>query len=133
MKKNATRKSAGAKRAAALSVEHYLAAQPKEMRAALEQLRSTIRSVIPDAEEVISYQIPTYKLRGPLVAYGAFAKHCSFFVMSPSLMEKFAKELSRYEVTKGTIHFAPDRPLPATLVKKLVKERIKENNARKTK
>ncbi len=103
------------------------------MRDALEQLRAAIRSVVPDAEEVISYQIPTFKLQGSLVAYAAFAKHCSFFVMSPPLMEKFAKELASYEITKATIHFTPDRPLPAALVKKLVKARIKENEARKTK
>lgn len=133
MKKNASRKSTHGNRAAALSVEHYLAAQPKEVRAALELLRKTIRSVVPDAEEVISYQIPTFKLGGPLVAYAAFANHCSFFVMSPPLMEKFAKELAPYEVGKATIHFAPEKPLPTTLVKRLVKARVKEIEARKTK
>ena len=133
MKKNASKKSAKTKPTTALSVEDYLAAQPKEVRAALEQLRETIRFVVPDAEEVISYQIPTFKLGGPLVAYAAFANHCSFFVMSPPLMEKFAKELAPYEVGKATVHFAPEQPLPTTLVKRLVKARVKENEARKTK
>lgn len=133
MKKATSIPRTSAKSANVASVDDYLASQPKEMRAALDKLRATIRSVAPDAQEVISYQIPTFKQQGSLVAYAAFAKHCSFFVMSPPLMEKFAKELAPYEIAKATIRFAPDRPLSAALVKRLVKARIKENEARKTK
>lgn len=133
MKKAAATTRTGANGKNVGNVDDYLASQPKAIRDALEQLRTVIRSVVPGAEEVISYQIPTFKQQGALVGYAAFTKHCSFFVMSPPLMEKFAKELAPFEVAKATIHFAPDRPLPAALVKKIVKARVKENQARKAK
>lgn len=133
MRKVASTAKSKANRLVVASVKEYLAAQPKAMRAALEELRATIISAAPTATEVISYQIPTFKLKGSLVAYAAFAKHCSFFVMSPPIMDKFAKDLASYDIAKATIHFAPERPLPTALVKKLVKARIKENEARKAK
>ncbi len=133
MKKAISKPKTDAKNTSFANVDDYLASQPKAIRDALQKLRSVIKSAAPAATEVISYQIPTFKLQGSLVAYAAFAKHCSFFVMSPPLMEQFAKELAPYDIAKATIHFAPDRPLPAALVKKLVKARIKENEARKSK
>jgi uncharacterized protein YdhG (YjbR/CyaY superfamily) len=114
-------------------VKEYLAAVPKESRAALEKLRQTIKSVVPEAVEVISYQIPTFKLDGRmLVSYAAFSEHCSFFPGSGPI-EGHENELRSYQTSKGTIRFSPQKPLPATLVKKLVKTRIKLNEATKRK
>ncbi len=110
------------------SVDEYLAAVPKDQRAALQKLRKTIRSLIPDATEVISYRIPTFDYNGRhLVAFAAFKEHCSLFPMSYSTIRTHAAKLKRYYVAKGTIRFTPDKPLPAALVKSIVKARIAEN------
>jgi uncharacterized protein YdhG (YjbR/CyaY superfamily) len=112
-------------------VDEYLAGLPSETRAALERLRATIRAAAPDATEVISYRVPTFKHHGGgLVGFAGFEGHCSFFVMSPEVMEAHAEELEPYDTAKATIRFAPDQPLPDALVKKLVKARIKENEER---
>jgi uncharacterized protein YdhG (YjbR/CyaY superfamily) len=112
-------------------VEEYLAGLPEEPRATLEKLRQTIKSVAPEATEVISYQIPTIKLRGRgLVAFAAFKNHCSLFPMSMAVIRAHQDELQSFYTSKGTIRFTVGKPLPATLVKKLVKARIKENEAR---
>jgi uncharacterized protein YdhG (YjbR/CyaY superfamily) len=121
--KDAARASAGA-------VDAYLDRVPNEPRAALESLRSTIRAAAPEATEGIGYQIPTFYHRGPLVAFGAAKKHCSFYVMSPAVMEAYREQLEAYETSKGTIRFRPQKPLPAALVRQLVKARIVENEAR---
>lgn len=111
------------------TVEEYLAAVPKEPRAALEKLRQTIKSLVPEAVEVISYQIPTFKLDGRmLVSYAAFAEHCSFFPGAGPI-EEHQNELKSYPTSKGTIRFTTDRPLSASLIKKLVKTRIRLNEA----
>ncbi len=112
------------------TVDEYLAAVPDESRAALERLRKVIRSAAPRADERIGYQIPMFYQRGPLVSFAAFPDHCSFFVMSPAVMDVHRSELERYETSKGTIRFTPSKPLPASLVKKLVKARIAENEAK---
>ncbi len=111
-------------------MDDYLASVPPEARSALLKLRKTIRAAAPRATEVISYQIPTFKHHGGLVGYAAFDDHCSFFVMSTEVMRAHAKELEGYPVGKGSIRFPADKPLPAALVKKLVKARIAENEAR---
>jgi len=116
----------------ATSIDDYLEEVPEEARAALEKLRKVIRTAAPKAVETISYRIPTYKYHGMLVGFAAFKNHLSFFVMSPSLMEAHRDELKAYETAKATIHFTADKPLPAALVKKLVKARIEENEARVT-
>ena len=116
----------------AQDVEAYLQAVPEESRAALEKLRQTIRSVVPDATERISYRVPTFHHRGPLVGFAAFKSHCSFFVMSTSVMDPLTDELRAYDTSRGTIRFQPSKPLPSALVKKLVKARIAENEAAKT-
>ncbi|MBI1903792.1 MAG: DUF1801 domain-containing protein [Planctomycetia bacterium] len=118
------------RRTPATNVDDYLAAVPIRARAALEKLRQTIRAAAPKATEVISYQVPIFKLDGGLVGFAAFENHCSFFVMSPAVMKAHQDDLKPYSTAAGTVHFAPDRPLPAALVKKLVKARIKENEAR---
>jgi len=113
----------------AKDVEAYLAAVPKGSRAALEKLRQTIKAVVPEAAEVISYQIPTFKLDGRmLVSYAAFSEHCSFFPGSGPI-EAHQNELRSYQTSKGTIRFTPDRPLSASLIKKLVKTRVNLSDA----
>ena len=119
----------------AASVDNYLAALPEEVRVALEKLRKIIKAAAPGTTGVISYRIPILKYQGrPLVGFGAAKKHCSFFTMSSSMIPKLARmrarELKGYEVSGATIHFTPDKPLPAALVTKLVRERIDENEKR---
>lgn len=112
-------------------VDEYLARLPKDARAALEHLRKTIQSAAPTAVDTISYGMPAFKYRGhPLVGYAAFSGHCSFFPMSPAVVEAHKGDLEGYKTAKGTIQFTIDRPLPASLVKKIVKARMKENDAR---
>lgn len=120
------------KRTSAGSVDGYLAGVPEKARAVLEELRATIRAAAPKADEVISYQIPTFRFHGSLVSFAAFKDHCSFFVMSPAVVEAHKDQLERYDTAAGTIQFTVDAPLPAAIVKKLVKARIKENTARTT-
>ena len=114
-------------------VDDYLAALPDDSRAALESLRATVKAAAPEAVETISYRIPTFKYRGSLVAYAAFKNHCSFFVMSPSVMAVHEEELKHYDTSTGTIRFPANKPLPAALVKKIVAARIAENEAAKKK
>ena len=112
-------------------VKEYLSQVPEPQRAALDKLRSTIKSIVPDATEVISYDIPTFKLNGRmLVSYAAFKKHCSFFPGAGPI-EKHADDLKSFQTSKGTIQFTPEQPLSAALVKKLVETRIKLNEVRK--
>ncbi len=117
------------------SVDDYLKTVPEDMRVALQKLRNIIKATIPETTEVISYRIPIFKYQGrPLVGFGAIENHCSFYVMSSSMIPKLARardaELKGYDVSGATIHFTPDKPLPAALVRKLVKERIAENEKR---
>ena len=115
------------RKALATTVAGYLAAVPKDARAALAKLRKAIRATAPKATEGISYQIPMYKHHGPLVSFAAFGDHCGFYVMSPKVMRAYAAELKGYKTGKGSIRFPAEKPLPAALVKKLVKARIAEN------
>jgi uncharacterized protein YdhG (YjbR/CyaY superfamily) len=116
--------------AAPTSVDDYLAALSEAPRAALEKLRRIIRAAAPEATETISYQMPAFKLHGRfLVSYAAFKNHCSLFPASKAVLEAYGEELDPYFSGKGTIRFTTDKPLPAALVKKIVKTRIKENAA----
>lgn len=109
------------------TIDEYLADLSDDQRAALERLRKTIRAAAPKAEECISYGRPAFRLDGRgLVAFGAAASHCAFYPMSGSTVEAHKKELKGYDTSKGTIRFPADKPLPATLVRKLVKARIAE-------
>ena len=117
-----------AKTIPAKTVDEYLRALPEAMRTALETIRQSIKAAAPQAEEVISYRIPTYKYRGPLVHFAAFKDHCSLIVVSKSVLEIFKPDLQSYKISGTTIHFSPEKPLPATLVKKIVEVRIKENS-----
>ncbi len=108
----------------------YLAALPEETRAILEKLRETIKAAAPKAEETINYQMPCFKYLGPLVFFAAFKDHCSFFPGSKSVIVTFKDELKSYPTSAGTIQFSVEKPLPAALVRKIVKARIAENEAR---
>lgn len=114
------------------TIDEFLAGVAADKRAALEKLRKTIRAAAPKAEECISYGLPAFRLDGrPLVAFGASAGHCSFYPMSGSTVDAHKNELEGYDTSKGTIRFQPDDPLPATLVRRLVKERIAQNAAKR--
>ena len=118
----------------AVDVESYLAACPEPHRSTLEKLRATIRSVVPkETTEAIKYGMPSFQYKGGLVAYAAFMDHCSFFPMNGSLVGEFAEELKAYKTSKGTIQFPADRPLPAVLVKRMVKARVAQNEIKKAK
>jgi uncharacterized protein YdhG (YjbR/CyaY superfamily) len=109
------------------TIDEYLAAVSDDQRAALEKLRKTIKAAAPRAEECISYQLAAFRLDGrPLVSFGATASHCAFYPMSGSTVAAHKAELEGYETSKGTIRFQPSKPLPASLVKNLVKARIAE-------
>jgi uncharacterized protein YdhG (YjbR/CyaY superfamily) len=117
--------------AAPVSVEAYLAALPAASRAALEELRKTIRAAAPEATETISYEMPAFKLHGRLlVSYAAFKDHCSLFPASRAVIEALGEELTAYVTGKATIRFHADRPLPAALVTRIVEVRLAENFGR---
>lgn len=112
-------------------VEEYLARVPEPAQSTLRKLRATIRAAAPkDASEGISYGMPAFRYKGALVAYAAFKKHCSLFPMQASLIDEMKDELKAYRTAKGTLQFPMDKPLPAALVKKIVKYRAIENKAR---
>ncbi|MDH4213593.1 MAG: DUF1801 domain-containing protein [Candidatus Thorarchaeota archaeon] len=124
-------KEARLKRIAPTSVESYLASIPEDARDALENLRRDIKKIVPEADEIISYQIPTFRHNGRmLVAYAAWKNHISLYVMSLSVMNKFREELKSYDTAKSTIHFSFEQPLPSALVNKIVNARIEENETR---
>lgn len=107
--------------------DDILAGYTPEQRATLEKLRAIIRAVAPAAVECVSYGLAAFKMHGkPLVAIGASKNHCSFYPMNGSTVEAFAKELKGYDTSKGTIRFPAAKPLPAALVRKLVRARIAE-------
>lgn len=108
------------------TVAAYLKGFPAKQRAQLKQLQQLIRAVAPQAVESISYQMPAYKLNGkPLVYFGRFKGHLSIFAL-PSGIKAFAKELALYKKTKSSVHFSYKKPLPQTLIRKIVKYRVKE-------
>jgi uncharacterized protein YdhG (YjbR/CyaY superfamily) len=134
MKKKISRRGASAMRskAPAKSVDEYLAGIPEPARSTLKGMRAVIRSVVPpETTEIISYGIPTFKYKRGLVAFAAFTDHCSFFPLGSSVLDSFKEELKEFRVSKGTLHFPLDKPLPAALVKKIVKARIAQNEGRK--
>ena len=130
MKKQKPQRHSNAKRTTARkTVDEYLAAVPEPARSTLKEVRAAIRAAAPaETTEVISYGIPMYKYKGMLIGYAAFPKHCSLFLATSSLLKMFKDELSRYKISKGTIRFPTDQPLPASLVKKIVKARVAQND-----
>jgi uncharacterized protein YdhG (YjbR/CyaY superfamily) len=113
------------------TIDEYLAGVDADHCDALQKLRKTIHTVAPTAEECISYGIPAFRLNGrSLVFFGAWANHCAFYPGSSNTLKKFRNELRNFQTSKGTLRFSPDKPMPVALVKKLLKARIAENNAR---
>jgi len=133
MKVAKTRKSkpVGKSKGAPRNVDEYLAGVPEPARSTLNKIRAAIRSAAPaETNEVISYQIPAFKYEVVLMWYAAFSDHCSLFPTA-SVIEAFKKELEGYPISKGTIQFPIDKPLPAALVKKMVKARLAEVEKKK--
>jgi len=115
----------------AKNIDEYLAGVSEEKRAVLEHLRATIKAVAPEAEEVISYGLPTFRLHGRmLVAFGAAERHVALYPLSAAIVEKFTEELQGYSTSKGTIRFKVNAPLPDELVRRIVEERMAENRRR---
>ncbi len=114
------------KKAGFASIDEYVATFPKEIQKILEELRATIKAAAPDAEEKISYQMPTFFLKGNLVHFAAFKNHIGLYP-TPSGTQAFKRELSGYQAAKGSIRFPIDQPLPLELIRKIVKFRVAEN------
>jgi uncharacterized protein YdhG (YjbR/CyaY superfamily) len=109
------------------TIDDYLNGLPGDRRAALEDLRAKILAVVPEAQECISYQMPAFRLNGVVVAgFRSTAKGCSYYPFSGSTLKSLAREVSRYDQTKSSLHFSSDKPLPVALVRKLIKVRIAE-------
>jgi len=109
------------------SVDEYISAQPEELRDALKRMRSTIRKAVPEAEEVISYKMPTYKLRGNRVLYFAgWKQHYALYAATDSVVAAFKDELAPYEIDKGTIRFPLSAPVPVKLIERIARFRAKE-------
>ena len=113
------------------SVDEYLAAQPEATQRILGRVRSAIRKAMPEAEEVISYKIPAYKLHGRVVIYFAgWKEHYSIYPASGALVAEFREELAPYEISKGTIRFPLSRPVPVKLIERIAKFRAQETAKR---
>ena len=108
------------------SIDEYIAAQPDRNIPVLEKIRKTIKGMVPEAEETISYQMPTFKYFGVLVYFAGFKNHIGFYAL-PSGNAAFQKELSKYKTGKGSIQFPLDKPIPYDLIRKIVQFRMQEN------
>src|SRR5712664_675805 len=129
--KSGNRSSAAKGHGAPKNVDQYLAGVPEPARSTLKKVRAVIRSAVPaEATECISYGMPAFKHKGVLVWFAAFSDHCSLFPTG-AVIEAFKEELKGFSTSKGTIHFPTDKPLPATLVKKLVKARVAQIERKK--
>jgi len=109
------------------TVDDYLDALTQEVKYAMQNLRQAIIAAAPQAQELISYRIPTYKYHGALVHFQAHPQHCSFITASKAVVDSFKLELKGYKVSGTTIHFTPEKPLPKELVMKIVRARMTEN------
>lgn len=110
----------------AKDIDEYIAGFPKDVQEILEKIRKTVRQAAPEAEETISYQIPTFTLKGNLVHFAAFKKHIGLYPTSSGI-EKFKNELSAYKGAKGSVQFPLDKPIPYDLIRGIVTFRVKEN------
>jgi len=114
------------------AVDDYLAkVESAEARSALDHLRDVIQKEVPDAQEVISYGIPSYKLDGYLVGFAAFKNHCSFF--PGSILDEFKGELTSFKTSAGTIQFKPQAPLPDDIVQRIIRARVIQNRSKRSK
>jgi uncharacterized protein YdhG (YjbR/CyaY superfamily) len=126
-----SRSSALKRNGAPKNVDEYLAGVPEPARSTLKKVRAVIRSAVPaEATECISYGMPAFKHKGVLVWFAAFSKHCSLFPTA-AVIEAFKKELQGFSTSKGTIQFPTDKPLPAVLLRKMVKARVAQNERKK--
>ncbi len=124
MKKGTISKGKPVRKPGGKTIDEYVASVPKDVRPAFEKLRAIVKSAVPkDATETISYGIPAFKGKKVLVWYAAFAKHCSLFP-SAAVIAQFEDELEGYTISKGTVQFPLDKPLPTALIKKMVKARV---------
>ena len=128
--KSSTRKPTKKSRPASKTVGEYFSRVPQSSRSTLNKMRATIRSAVPkNSVEIISYGIPAFRQKRILVWYAAFSNHCSLFPTA-AIIEKFKNDLKPFSKSKGTIHFPTDKPLPTTLIKKLVKARVAQAEAK---
>ena len=118
-----------AKRKQSDSIDEYIAGFPPDVQAVLQKIRETIRKAAPAATETINYQIPTFTLDGNLVHFAAFENHIGFYP-APSGIEQFKSELSAYKSAKGSVQFPLDQRMPYSLITRIVKFRVKENQDR---
>jgi uncharacterized protein YdhG (YjbR/CyaY superfamily) len=133
MKKAKSRNHSAAAKGSGASknVDEYLAGVPEPARSTLKKIRAAIRSAVPpEATETISYRMPAFKYKGVLVWFAAFSNHCSLFPTA-AVIEAFKKELKGFTISKGTIQFPTDQPLPTALVKKMVKARVAQIESKK--
>lgn len=114
-------------------MDEYIAAQTEDKRRALEQLRQLIRSIVPQAEEGISYQIPMFKYHGALVGFAAHTNHCSFTTANATTLETFRAALKGFKFSPSTVQFSPEKPLPDELLKRIIRQRVIENERRAAK
>lgn len=115
----------------AKSVDEYISREPEIVQEKLKQFRSIVKEIAPMAEERISYGMPGYFYKGALVYFGGFKNHVSLFGTASGVIKKFAKELKGYKMSKGTIQFPLDKPLPVGLIKRIVQERVSENEIKR--
>ena|SRR5215475_6244814 len=108
------------------TVDEYFSAFPASTKSILKKMRTTIKEVVPEAEEVISYNMPAFKQNGILVWYAAYKEHIGFYP-TPGPIKTFAPELRQYKTSKGAVQFPIDKPIPTTLIKKIVRFRVKQN------
>lgn len=108
------------------TVDEYIATFPEEIQSILKQVRQAVFDAVPDAEEVISYQLPAYKKRGFILYFGGYAKHLSISAQPPTF-EVFKRELQPYKVSKSAVQFPYDQPIPLELIGKIAKYRAEEN------
>ena len=107
------------------AVDAYLAARPQDQQEALQRVRNEVARIVPDAVETISYGMPAFKLRGKfLVSYAGWKEHCSIYPLTDTFMESHANAIEGFDRTKGSLHFTPTAPLPATLIEDLVQARV---------
>ncbi len=109
------------------TIDAYIALQPEAIRNRLEEVRQLIRSVAPEAEETISYNMPAFKLQGMLVGFAAWKEHCGFYPWNGHTVEEFSKELEGFKTSSGAIQLPYKDKLPVTLLKKIIRARIKGN------
>ncbi len=107
------------------TIDEYIELYPEHVRSMLKEIRQTLHEVIPEAQETIKYQIPTFTLNGNLMSFGAYKTHIGLYPV-PSTTAAFKKDLAPYRAAKSTLRFSLDKPLPLSLIRKVVKQRVKD-------